>query len=77
MENEVENPSSHTLIVTGPERQRLYQRFATLFAGREGVQVVLDRRQVERRRDARAPQGGERRSGDRRRSRPDWVVPPN
>ncbi len=68
--------SRHVLIVTGPERDRLYERFSALFAGRDGVEVVKDRRVAERRRAAAGPGDGERRAGDRRRRRPDWVVPP-
>ena len=72
----------HILVVTGPARDRLYERFARLFYGRSDVRVVKDRRVGERRRDehvqwraARGASGGERRSGDRRRRRPDWLVP--
>ncbi len=66
----------YELFVTGPLRERLYRRFAALFEGREDVEVRLDRRVSERRRDQRGPAGGERRGGDRRRRRPEWIVPP-
>jgi hypothetical protein len=66
----------HVLIVTGSERDRLYERFAALFAGRGDVEVVKDRRVAQRRRAALGPGDGERRATDRRRVRPDWVVPP-
>jgi hypothetical protein len=66
----------HRLIVTGPERDRLYQRFNRLFWGREGVEVVKDRRVAERRRQ-RSQSAVERRSRERRRVAPDWVVPPS
>ena len=70
------SPAKHVLIVTGPERDRLYDRFATLFAGRGDVQVVKDRRVAQRRRSVTGPGDGERRAADRRSVRPDWVVPP-
>jgi hypothetical protein len=66
----------HVLYVTGPVRERLYRRFQALFDGRDDVEVRIDRRVAERRRDPRGPQAGERRSGERRRRRPDWIVPP-
>ena len=66
----------YVLFVTGPVRERLYQRFRSLFQGRDGVQVRIDRRVAERRRDPRGPRGGERRATERRRRRPDWIVPP-
>jgi hypothetical protein len=66
----------HVLFVTGPARERLYRRFSALFDGRDDVEVRIDRRVAERRRDQRAPQTGERRAGDRRRRVPDWIVPP-
>ncbi len=66
----------YVLFVTGPLRERLYRRFASLFEGRDDVVVRIDRRVSERRRDPRGAPGGERRAGDRRRKRPDWIVPP-
>jgi hypothetical protein len=71
-----DSESRHVLIVTGPERERLYHRFAALFAGRDGVVVMIDRRVADRRRAARGPDDGERRAIERRRARPDWIVPP-
>lgn len=65
----------HVLFVTGPLRERLFRRFAALFDGRD-VEVRLDRRVADRRRAQRGPGDGERRHGERRRSRPDWIVPP-
>ena len=65
----------YVLFVTGPLRERLYRRFASLFEGRDVV-VRIDRRVSERRRDPGGAPGGERRAGDRRRKRPDWIVPP-
>ncbi len=62
------------LVVTGPARDRLYERFRTLFFGREGVEVVKDRRQRERRTHPAAA-GRERRGGERRHA-VSWVVPP-
>jgi hypothetical protein len=66
--------AKHRLVVTGPERDRLYKRFNRLFWGRDGVEVVKDRRVAERRRD-RSQSAVERRSRDRRRATPDWMVP--
>jgi hypothetical protein len=66
----------YELWVTGPVRERLYRRFVALFEGHEDVEVRLDRRVSERRRDQRDPVDGERRDGDRRRRRPEWIVPP-
>jgi hypothetical protein len=66
----------HRLVVTGPERDRLYRRFNRLFWGRDGVEVVKDRRVAERRR-GRSQSAVERRSRERRRTAPDWVVPPS
>ena len=65
----------HRLVVTGPERERLYERFQRLFFGRDDVEVVCDQRTHERRHE-----GGrgtpERRSRERR-TRSAWVVPPD
>ena len=73
---EEDSRTRHVLIVTGPERDRLYARFATLFAGRGDVEVIKDRRVSQRRRATVGPGNGERRAADRRSARPDWVVPP-
>ena len=72
-----DKPSPHVLIVTGPQRERLYRRFSSLFAGRDGVEVMIDRRVADRRRAERVPSDGERRRDERRRKRPDWIVPPS
>ena len=69
------NRTIHRLVVRGPERERLYERFQLLFYGRDDVEVVCDRRTRER----RCPGGHvvpERRRHERRR-RPAWVVPPD
>lgn len=66
----------HQLVVTGPQRDRLYQHFGRLFWGRDGVEVVKDRRVAERRRD-RSKTPVERRSHERRRAAPDWAFPPS
>jgi hypothetical protein len=68
--------AEHVLFVTGPERERLYEHFVTLFSGRDDVEVRIDRRVGERRHAPRGPVGGERRREDRRRRPPDWIVPP-
>jgi hypothetical protein len=65
----------HVLFVTGPLRERLYRHFAALFDGRD-VEVRLDRRVADRRREQRGPDDGERRRAERRRRGPDWIVPP-
>jgi hypothetical protein len=71
----VTEPDHYVLFVTGPMRERLYRRFVALFDGRD-VEVRLDRRVADRRRQRGSPAGGERRRGERRRRRPDWIVPP-
>jgi hypothetical protein len=68
--------STYRLVVTGPGRDRLYERFSLLFWGRAGVEVVKDRRVTERRR-GRAQVAAERRSRERRLAAPDWLVPPS
>ncbi len=68
--------ATYRLVVTGPARDRLYERFRRLFWGREGVEVIKDRRIAERRRD-RAQVAAERRARERRRAAPDWLVPPS
>jgi hypothetical protein len=65
----------HLLMVTGPLRDRLYERFARLYANADDVLVVKDRRYGERRRAPRPPEA-ERRSSDRRHQAPDWIFPP-
>jgi hypothetical protein len=66
----------HVLYVTGPQRERLYEHFSSLFRGRDDVEVRMDRRVAERRRSERAPVVGERRRQERRREPPEWMVPP-
>jgi hypothetical protein len=54
------------LWIVSRDRPDVYEYFKTrLFLGRPNVEVVLDRRQGERRRNADAP-SIERRQGDRR-----------
>jgi hypothetical protein len=67
----------HVLYVTGPQRQRLYRHFSSLFAGRADVEVRVDRRVGERRRSQIGPEDGERRRRERRVRPPDWIVPPD
>jgi hypothetical protein len=38
---------------------------------------MIDRRVAERRHEASGARGSERRSDERRRKRPDWIVPPS
>jgi hypothetical protein len=67
--------ATYRLVVTGPERDRLYELFRRLFWGRDGVEVVKDRRVSDRRRDC-SQLAPERRSRERRRAGPEWLVPP-
>jgi len=67
--------ATYTLVVTGPGRDRLFERFRALFWGRGDVEVVKDRRVTERRSD-RSQVAAERRARERRRDAPDWLVPP-
>jgi len=73
---DVRQPVHRVLFVTGPMREGLYRHFSGLFEGRNDVEVRIDRRVAERRRVALGPRGSERRSTDRRRRPPDWIVPP-
>jgi hypothetical protein len=65
----------HRLVVTGPLRDRLYERFAELYKHSADVEVVKDRRYAERRRAVINPSDDRRRT-DRRRGGADWVFPP-
>ncbi len=67
---------TYRLVVTGPQRDLLYDHFRHLFWGRDGVEVVKDRRAGERRRDS-ASVGLDRRTRERRRARAVWIVPPD
>jgi hypothetical protein len=64
----------YRLVVTGPARERLYERFQRLFYGRGDVEVVCDRRKGERR-WSDGHMTPERRTHERR-HRVTWVVPP-
>jgi len=63
------------LVVTGPARERLYEHFRRLYAGRDDVRVVVDRR-VRQRRGSPARVAIERRRGERRVTAPWLVFPP-
>ena len=65
----------HRLVVTGPMRDRLYERFTGLYRASADVMVLKDRRYTERRR-SQAPRPDERRGADRRRRLEEWVFPP-
>jgi hypothetical protein len=65
----------HVLVVTGLQRDRLYDRFTRLYAFSSDVLVMRDKRYIERRSSAARPEP-DRRRGDRRMVRPDWVFPP-
>jgi len=75
MNDDTMTSKPHLLIVTGPLRDRLYERFSRLYSGASDVEVVKDRRHGERRRRL-LPHSGDRRRGDRRRQAPEWVFPP-
>jgi hypothetical protein len=64
------------LVVTGPTRERLYELFRRLFAGRDDVEVIKDRRWGQRRRRAVTPES-ERRARDRRECSPHTIGPPD
>jgi hypothetical protein len=66
----------HVLYVTGPQREQLYEHFRSLFRGRGDVEVRIDRRVAERRRNPAGRSGGERRLRERRLNPPVWMVPP-
>jgi hypothetical protein len=74
MDATVDKPAS-VLVVSGPARERLAGLFRRLYAGRDDVCVVLDRRRAERRRVAERPPV-QRRRGERRVSAPWLVFPP-
>jgi hypothetical protein len=76
MGEQAKTQEPHVLVVTGPQRERLFRKFLSLFDGRDDVQVMVDRRVEERRHVRSGPKDGERRSSQRRRRRPDWTVPP-
>jgi hypothetical protein len=63
------------LVVTGPTRQRLYDRFRRLYASHGDVRVVVDRR-VRERRGSPVSVAIERRRDERRQSAPWLVFPP-
>jgi hypothetical protein len=68
------------LIVTGPLKERLYDLFTRVYAGRNDVRVIMDRRGDARRRPEQAPTEQappERREPDRRRRPPTWIFPPS
>jgi hypothetical protein len=62
------------LIVTGPERDRLYERFVRLYAGRADVVVIKDRRESDRRQSEHESEAERRRRERRRRAA--WLFPP-
>jgi hypothetical protein len=65
----------HMLIVTGPLRDRLFERFSRLYANADDVRVVKDRRYGERRHTPAVPSDDRRRS-DRRQRPAEWLFPP-
>lgn len=71
----MEEPDVKELIVTGPLKERLFDLFSRLYAGRYDVRVVMDRRHDARRRWEQQAVG-ERRSAERRTRSPGWTFPP-
>jgi hypothetical protein len=67
--------TKHVLVVRGPAQDVLYDHFARLFAGRDDVEVVKDRRRAQRRHDVQ-PVASDRRRADRRGRVQPWIVPP-
>ncbi len=71
----MEKPVVNELVVTGPLKERLFDLFTQVYAGRHDVRVVMDRRQdAGSQRVAPAAPAG--RGADRRRRPPTWVFPP-
>lgn len=66
-------PELHVLVITGPARDRLFERFARLYQSSSDVVVVKDRRRTERR-NSRMRVEGERRRRERRTAAP-WLFP--
>jgi hypothetical protein len=64
----------HELIVTGPARDRLFEHFTRLYAGRSDVVVIKDRREIDGRRERHTE--ADRRRRERRR-RATWLFPPD
>ncbi len=62
-------PIYRLLFVVGREREPLYDSLRRTFDGDDTVQVVLDRRVGERRRQESTPRAGERRRSERRAQR--------
>lgn len=65
------------LIVTGPLKERLYDLFTRVYAGRNDVRVIMDRRGDAPARRRSEPAPAEHREPDRRRRPPTWVFPPS
>jgi hypothetical protein len=75
MEGDTDTPRQR-LVVTGPQRERLYERFHRLFHGRDDVEVIKDRRDGERRQEG--PDGEQdRRIADRRQCSVPRIGPPD
>jgi hypothetical protein len=72
---DVTDPGVRELVVTGPVKERLFELFTRVYAGRSDVRVIMDRRDEARR--LRADQVAfERRRADRRHHPCTWVFPP-
>jgi hypothetical protein len=71
----MEEPEVRELIVTGPLKERLFNLFSQVYAGRHDVHVVMDRRHDIRRRRVQDATP-ERRGAERRARPPAWVFPP-
>ena len=65
----------HVLVVTGPLRDRLFERFSGLYTYRSDVVVFRDQR-VQERRGCSTRFAEDRRRTERRRRAPVWTFPP-
>jgi len=72
----MEEPVVRELIVTGPQRERLYDLFSRVYAGRRDVRVVMDRRRSPALRLV-TEDGPQHRLRERRERRPTWIFPPS
>jgi hypothetical protein len=75
MEDGIDTPRQR-LVVTGPARERLYERFVRLFHGRDDVEVIKDQRDGERRLEEGSPEQ-DRRTADRRQCSVPRIGPPD
>jgi hypothetical protein len=62
------------IVVPRPLAEHFRDRLAGLYAGRDDVRVIVDRRMAERRCGADRPPAGDRRRGERRDTAPSWSL---